>query len=85
MNIVRIVIYIMYSLIACFYKVFIPHQPQRSIDKIDLLFKNSSILTTTTTTFIYRKPTTMPQIRVDWLEKFGLIKRTSSSAPPTYL
>jgi hypothetical protein len=74
MNIWRIIIFILYSLVACFYKVFVPNNPRRSIQKIDYSIKN-----TTRIMIPYRRPTTMPQIRLDWLEKFGLIKRTSTS------
>jgi hypothetical protein len=43
-----------------------------------------SIRNTTRLMIPYRRPTTMPQIRLDWLEKFGLIKRTSTSTTTHY-
>ncbi len=74
MNIWRIIIFIFYSFVACFLKVFIPNHPRRMIQKPD-----HSILNTTKIMIPYRRPTTMPQIRLDWLEKMGLIKRTSTA------
>ena len=80
MNLCRMIIFILYSLVACFNKVFLPANPsRRSIEKFDMITRN-----TTKMTIPYQRPSTMPQIRMDWLEKFGLIKRTSTSSPPTH-
>ncbi|CAF1042412.1 unnamed protein product [Adineta steineri] len=69
------------SLFACFFKVFFPHNPRHSLQKIDHPLWN----TTTTIIVPIRRPSTMPQIRLDWLEKFGLIKKTSTSTMATNL
>ncbi|CAF0925764.1 unnamed protein product [Rotaria sordida] len=79
MNIWRIIIFILYSLLACFLKVFVPNSIRRPIQKMDYPLWNTTIITTP-----YRRPTTMPQIRLDWLEKMGLIKRTSTSTTTAY-
>lgn len=75
MNIWRIIIFILYSLVACFYKVFVPNNSRRPIQKITPTIKN-----TTRIMIPYTRPTTRSQIRLDWLEKMGLIKRTSTSS-----
>lgn len=75
MNIWRIIIFILYSLLACFLRVFVPNSIRRPIPKTTNPLWN----TTTTVTTPYRRPTTLPQIRLDWLEKFGLITKTSTS------
>ncbi|CAF1232679.1 unnamed protein product [Adineta ricciae] len=80
MNIWRIITFILYAVVACFYKVFCPNHLRRSIQKTDDLLWN-----TTTIVLPYRPPTPMPQIRVVWLEKFGLIKRTSTSTVTTHV
>jgi hypothetical protein len=64
----------MYSLVACFFKVFVPNNPRRSIQKIDHPLWNTTKIMVT-----YRRPSTIPQIRLDWLEKFSLISRTTTS------
>jgi hypothetical protein len=79
MNIWRIIIFILYSFVACFFKVFVSNNPRRSIQKSDHSIQNTTRIMTP-----YRRPTTMPQIRLDWLEKFGLIKRTSTSTTSNF-
>lgn len=75
MNIWRVLIFILYSLIACFYRVFLNTSTRRPIP----ISAETTMTSTTTFLTTYTRPTTMPQIRIDWLEKFGLIKRTSPS------
>ena len=78
MNIWRIIIFILYSLVACFFRVFVSTNSRRSLEKIEQPLWN-----TTQVTITYHRPTTMPQVRLDWLLKFGLIKATSPSSPTT--
>ncbi|CAF2386982.1 unnamed protein product [Rotaria sp. Silwood2] len=79
MNIWRIIIFILYSLLACFLRVFVPNSIRRPIQRMDYPLWN-----TTTIMTLYQRPTTRPHIRLDWLEKMSLITRTSTSTTRPY-
>jgi hypothetical protein len=75
MNLWRTIVFVLYSLVACLLKVFVSNHNRRSLDYDDHPLWNTTQFTTS-----YQRPSTLPQIRLDWLEKFGLIKRTSTTA-----
>ncbi|CAF1452680.1 unnamed protein product [Rotaria magnacalcarata] len=59
---------------SCIIIVFVPNSIRRPMPKTDYPLWNTTTITTP-----YRRPTTAPQIRLDWLEKMGLISKTSTT------